>query len=80
MHDAVHSCIVECGWRLRALLRSRRYHTDADLVLLYKAHVLSFIEFRTPAIAHAPTSTIEPLDALQTRFLRDMGLTPREAV
>eukprot|EP00969_Alexandrium_andersonii_P323645 14299497-Alexandrium_andersonii.AAC.1 len=40
MHDAVRECVAECGWRLRALRSTRRVRTDAELVHLYKAHVL----------------------------------------
>eukprot|EP00969_Alexandrium_andersonii_P236978 10460782-Alexandrium_andersonii.AAC.1 len=57
MHDAVHSCVVDCGWKLRMLVRTSRYHTSAELILLYKAHILSFVEYRTAAIAHAATHT-----------------------
>eukprot|EP00969_Alexandrium_andersonii_P091255 4029154-Alexandrium_andersonii.AAC.1 len=80
MHDAVHSCVTECGWRLRTLMRTRRYYSVAELIQLYKAQILSFIEYRTAAVAHAADSTLAPLDALQTRFLRDIGVSPREAL
>ena len=32
MHDAVASCLVEAGWRISVLLRSKRYHIDVELV------------------------------------------------
>eukprot|EP00969_Alexandrium_andersonii_P154590 6834437-Alexandrium_andersonii.AAC.1 len=80
MHEAVHSCVAECGWRLRTLLRTRWRHTVVELLQLYKAQLLAFIEYRTAAVAHAADSTLAPLDALQTRFLRDIGLSPREAL
>eukprot|EP00969_Alexandrium_andersonii_P209411 9249288-Alexandrium_andersonii.AAC.1 len=69
MHEAVRTCVTECGWRIRALLRARRYHTNAELVQLYKSHVLAYAEYRTAVIAHAASSTLTPLDALQSRFL-----------
>ena len=34
--------VDEASWTLRVLLRTRRYYTDADLIVLYKAHMLSF--------------------------------------
>ena len=51
-----------------------------ELVALYKAHILSYIEYRTPAVAHACATTLAPLDAIQARFLREVGLTPEDAL
>eukprot|EP00969_Alexandrium_andersonii_P228017 10069855-Alexandrium_andersonii.AAC.1 len=78
MHDAVRECVTESGWRLRALMRTKRYHYDFELVHLYKAHILSFIEYRTAAISHAASSVLDPLGAIQTRFLRDLGISEEQ--
>ena len=48
--------------------------------MLFKSHVMSFIEYRTPAIAHAATSALSPLDAILTKFLRAVDLSPIEAL
>ena len=53
MAESVSELVSAAGWKLRTLLRTRRFYTDADLVVLYKAHLLSFLEYRTPAIYHA---------------------------
>ena len=53
MEKAVNQFVSEASWKLRTLLRTKRFYTDADLVLLYKSHLLSYIEYRTPAIYHA---------------------------
>ena len=42
MEDAVHDTVVEVGCKLRTLQRSTRFHTDAELVLLYKTTSTSF--------------------------------------
>ena len=76
----VEFCISACSWKTYSLIRTRRYHTDADLVGLFKAHVLSFIEYRTCAISHAAASVLEPLDLVQTRFLRSLGISPLDAL
>ena len=60
--------------KLRTLLCTRRFYTDADLVVLYKAHLLSYLEYRTPAIYHATRAILRRLDAVQTRFLKDIGV------
>ena len=36
MEDAVRSTVETVGWKLRTLLRSARFHTDRELVNLYK--------------------------------------------
>eukprot|EP00969_Alexandrium_andersonii_P281872 12460635-Alexandrium_andersonii.AAC.1 len=60
MHEAVRTCVTECGWRIRALLRARRYHTNAELVQLYKSHVLAYVEYRTAAPERAREGQREP--------------------
>ena len=74
MAEAVADLVAAAGWKLRTLLRTRRFYTDADLVVLYKAHLLSFLEYRTPAIYHATRKFLCRLDAVQTRFLKDIGI------
>jgi len=53
MHAAAKHVATEAGWRLQTLLRSRRFFTHPELVHLYKAQVLSFIESSTPGLYHA---------------------------
>ena len=74
MGEAVAEVVREAGWKLRNLLRARRYYCDADLIILYKAHILSFLEFRTPAIYHARRDALSRLDKVQSRFLRKAGM------
>eukprot|EP00959_Pyramimonas_sp_CCMP1952_P166744 3484884-Pyramimonas_sp.AAC.1 len=80
MSDAVSECVHECGWRLQALLRSRRCRAVAELVVLYKARILSFIEYRTPAFSCASNFVLLPLDRVQAGFLRARGITEHEAL
>ena len=74
MASAVSEMVSAAGWKLRVILRTRRFYTDADLVLFYKSHLLSFLEYRTPAIYHATRAVLSRLDAVQSRFLRDIGI------
>ena len=60
------------------LLRSRRSFTTEDLVIQYKQQVLSYIEYRTPAIYHATKTVLSRLEKQQDRFLLELGIT-REA-
>ena len=61
-------------------MRTRRYHTTHELVALYKSHILSFIEYRTPAIYHAATSVLESVDRIQAHLLRQLGISHLEAL
>ena len=74
MAGAVSDIVSAAGWKLRVILRTRRFYSDADLVLFFKAHLLSFLEYRTPAIYHATRAVLSRLDAVQSRFLRDIGV------
>ena len=80
MQGAAHECAVQCAWRLRVLLRTQRFYNDAELVLMYKSHILSYLEFRTASLSHASTSVLSELDGLHDRFLRSVGLTEIEAL
>jgi hypothetical protein len=68
MVDAVGELVADASWKLRTLQRTRRYYTDAELILLYKSQLLSFIEYRTSAIYHATRDVLERVDDIQTRF------------
>ena len=74
MASAVAEMVTAAGWTMKTLLRTKRYYTDADLIVLYKAHLLSFLEYRTPAIYHATRNILSRLDAVRARFLRDVGV------
>ena len=50
------------------------------LVQVYKSKVLSFVEFCTSAVYHATKTTLAGIDAVQTRLLRECGLSDEEAL
>ena len=45
MHSAAHKCAVKASWKMKSLLRARRFYSITDLIMLYKSHVLSFVFF-----------------------------------
>ena len=75
----VNETVVSINCKIRPLLSVRSFYTDHDLVNLYKAHILSFIEYRTPALFHASSSVLFPLDMVQTRFLRELEINIEDA-
>ena len=63
----------------RALLRCRRFYSLSDMFCQCKAHVLSVLEFPTPAVYHASRSVIDGIDAVQRRFLREVQITMKDS-
>ena len=83
MGCAIRECAHEASWKLRTLLRTRRVHTTSDLFLLFKSHILSYLEYRTPAIYHAAATVLDPIDRILRSFLRDLcvpEIDPRPAM
>ena len=80
MDDAVHDVAIECGWKLEKLVQSRRFFNGRELIALYKAHVLSFTEYRTSAVYHASTSVLDKIDKIQDKMLKIAGSTEIEAL
>ena len=80
MGSAIHACAVEASWKLRTIVRTRRFYTDAELVLFFKSHILSFIEYRTPAVYHAATTTLRPLDQILCNFLKQVNVSDMDAL
>ena len=80
MHETIHECVTACGWKIDCILRTRRFFYDSEIVHFFKSHVLSFIEYRTPDIYHAAPSTIQPLDFVLLRFLRQLSISPLDAL
>jgi len=74
MDRAVSEVVVQAGWKLKTLIRTRRFYTDAELISLYKAHMLSYLEYRTPAIYHAKRDALQKIDRIQSKFLNECGV------
>ena len=73
MSESVYSLAKDCRWKLKAILRTGRFNTGADLVNLYKAQVLSILEYRTVAIYHACNTSLEELQRMQDKLLEASG-------
>ena len=64
---------------MKSLLRVRRFYNVSDLIMLYKSHVLSFIEYRTPGIYHASSSVLAEIENIQGRFLNQLEISEEDA-
>jgi len=80
MTDTVHSLAKDARWKLKAVLRTRKYMTGTQLIDVYKSQILSFVEYRTPAIYHVCNSALQTLDAVQDSMLRAIGMNDLEAL
>ena len=80
MADSVDHLAKDCRWKLAVILRTRRFNTGEQLVALYKAQLLSFIEYRTAAIYHACDSALASLDRIQDKLLEAAGASRAEAL
>ena len=80
MHVAIREVVTEASRRVKALLKTQRYYSKQQLIILYKQQILSYIEYRTPAIAHACSSLLASLDRIQDNFLTEIGITEHEAL
>ncbi len=50
------------------------------MVLLYKAKLPSYIEYRTLVIYHATDRHLDSFDSVQTRYLFDLGVSSVETL
>ena len=80
MEDEITALASKCQWKISTILRARRFYSVDRLVGLYKAQVLSYIEYRTPAIFHAASTHLEQLERVQRRFLREVGMCEKRAL
>ena len=80
MHDACRELAVDAGWRLKTLLRSRKFHSTKEMFRLFKAQILSFIESRTAGIHFAAASNLACVDRIQRRFLAEIDVSAYEAL
>ncbi len=79
MNAASHKCASKAAWKTRSLLRVRRFYPSHELLLLYKSHVLSSIEYRTPGLHFASTSVLDKIDQVQSRCLRQLEISEEAA-
>ena len=64
MRDAIEHLVGEMRWRIKAIMRARRFHYTTAMVHMYTAKVLSYAEYKTAAIYHACDTAISPLNKL----------------
>ena len=61
-------------------MKTKRFFTTPEVMVHYKARVLSFLEYRTPVLYHCCSTSLDEIDSVQRQFLREMGMTQEEAL
>ena len=41
MSNAINELVQKAKWKLKMLIKTQRFYTDGEMVILYKAHLLS---------------------------------------
>ena len=80
MGEATDDICHHVKWKVVVLQRVRKFYGIADIVTLWRSDILSFIEYRTPAIYHAVNVRLGQVDRLQDSFLKDLGLSPLDSL
>ena len=74
MGNACSELASEMRWRLRTILRAKRYHSTVGMMQLYKSKVLSYAEYRTAAIYHACDTALKSIEHVQHMFLEELAI------
>ena len=80
MLAAARHVATEAGCRLTTLSRTMRFFAIPELMRLYNAQILSYLESSTPALYHAAAPTLVRIDRLHLCFLREIGLSELDAL
>ena len=72
MTQAVLKLSEVANWKVRTILRTKRYYNRDESMNLYKNRVLGFIEYRTAAIYHCAENLLQQIDLVQQRVCNAM--------
>ena len=65
--------------KIRAIIRMRSHYPAAELIHQFKTHVWGLMEYHNGAIFHASSHLVDRLDAAQSHFLNEVGVSEEEA-
>ena len=80
MEKTIYDRVARCRWKAQTIMRTAKFHTVDELVLLYKAKILSIIEYRTAAIYHTAQHLLEMVNDIQDTFIWGLNLTTKQAL
>jgi len=66
--------------KVKVILRTEGFYRTSSLIQQFRAHVLPLLECTSGACFHAAASCLGKLDWVQTKLLRELGLSMEQAV
>lgn len=75
MEKHVATALSKVRPKTYTILRSRRFYNVPDLMNQYKTHVLCLLEGTIGGFYHALDTILEPLNQLQTGFIKEVSLS-----
>ena len=75
MDHAIDSLVARARPKVQALLRTRAMYPVADMLMQYKTHIWSILEYQNGTIMHAAPSSLAKLGDLQKNFVHTFLLT-----
>ena len=72
LHEAIRKLAINANWRLRQVLRTRKFHPRFDLPRFYTAQIPNFLEAGTHTTAHAAPSLLDSPPTTQKHCFKNM--------
>ena len=79
MESAIDALLTKIVPKIKAILRTRGYHSVSDLIMQFKTHIWGLMEANMGGIFHATSTRLDKIDREQDRFLRELGISAEYA-
>ena len=79
MHSAIEDLMSKIRPKITAILRTRAYYKVPDLIGQFKTHIWGLIEAHNGGYFHATSSLLDKIEHAQSRFLRELEVSPEQA-
>ena len=79
MRQAVENILGQMRPKISAILKTKPYYKEKDLIGQFKTHVWGIMEQNNGAIFHASNYLLDRLDACQRHFLHEIDMTEADA-
>ena len=74
MEHAIDTLIARARPKIQALLKTQSMYSVSDMLLQYKTHIWSILEYQNGTIMHAAPSLLAKLDDMQKSFVHKLIL------
>ena len=80
MSPAIKRMLSQVRCKVRVIVRMKPHYSVTELIHQFLTQVRGPTEYQNGAIFHVSSSSIDRLDGVYEKFLRDVGLSEEEAV